>query len=249
MAEYEAGRATRFALVPWELLDDADVDAHSIAVYAALRRFADFSREPGDTVRGARVSDSKAAEVAGCSPRTFRDRRKQLRELGWIEWSGASGEANRYTVHGQLTPARAAGVGGDPGESCRGGRQELPGGSAPAADDRDVVTETQDREAIEAVFSHYTTRYAERYSEARADRLKLTACQRDQHIRARLREGYTTEELRTAIDGCFDDPWHAEREKDELEYIVRNQGLVERFLKAAAQHAANGGPPGEGARL
>lgn len=91
---------------------------------------------------------------------------------------------------------------------------------------------------VQLVWEHYVQRYAERYSEDRAARLKLDACGRRGKIKARLREGYGVEELLQAIDGCYGDEWHAERGKDELEYILRNQSKVEDFLD---RYERNGG--------
>lgn len=98
------------------------------------------------------------------------------------------------------------------------------------------------RDAVQVVWQHYLNRYAERYSESRADRLKLSAAGRDGHLRERLREGYTPEDLCRAIDGCFGDPWHRDRDKHELEYVVRDQSKVEDFLN---REERNGGPPEE----
>lgn len=120
---------------------------------------------------------------------------------------------------------------GTGGESEEGGKSSSPS-------DRQADLELED--AVDVVWSHYVSRYAERYSQARADRLKLTAAGRDGKIRGRLREDYTPDELCRAIDGCFDDQWHAERQKDDLEYILRNQSKVEDFLNRAER---NGGPP------
>lgn len=80
-SEYQSGRGPHFSMVPWELQDDPEVDAWMVAVYAAVRRFADFGSGTGSF-----VSDRRGAEVAGCSERTFRDRRDKLRQIGWIEW-------------------------------------------------------------------------------------------------------------------------------------------------------------------
>lgn len=87
------------------------------------------------------------------------------------------------------------------------------------------------------------SRYAQRYSPQRAERLKLTAAGRDGKIRGRLGEGYSEENLCTAIDGNFGDDWHRERDKHELEYVLRNQSKVEEFFNRADR---NGGPDRRG---
>ena len=114
---------THFVPVPWKLQDEAasdiEIDALCIAVYAAIKRFCDFGGETG-----AAVSDEKVAKLAGCSPRTLRNRRERLREAGWLDWQRKPGAVNRYTVRDQPrhdTPRIAAGAAEDRGESCRGG--------------------------------------------------------------------------------------------------------------------------------
>jgi len=100
----------------------------------------------------------------------------------------------------------------------------------------DVFSKNGTSPAVKEVWSHYQRRYAQRYSIDRAKRLKVDACGRLGHLRARLSENYSVEELKRAIDGCFVDPWHADRQKDDLAYIIRNQGQVETFLKKHDQH-------------
>lgn len=103
---------------------------------------------------------------------------------------------------------------------------------------------SEEERAVRVVWEHYLSRYADRYSEHRADRLKLDTCGREGHIRARLEEGYSPEELCRAIDGNFSDDWYRDRDKHELEFIVRNQSRVEEFLSKAGrseQTSARGG--------
>lgn len=88
---------------------------------------------------------------------------------------------------------------------------------------------------IKAVWNHYVSSYADRFSEGRANRLKLDSSGRLGKIKARLREGYTKHNLCRAIDGYFASEWHVERGKVELEYILRNQSTVEEGLTKADQ--------------
>lgn len=85
------------------------------------------------------------------------------------------------------------------------------------------------------VWDHYIGRYGERYESKRANRLKLQAAGRLGKIRARMREGYSVNELCTAIDGNFGDDWYRDHDQHELELILRNQSKVEDFLNRAAQ--------------
>lgn len=95
--------------------------------------------------------------------------------------------------------------------------------------------EVEKNGTIEAVWNHYISTYADRFSEGRAKRLKLDSAGRPGKIKARLREGYSQNDLCRAIDGYFESDWHVERGKVELEYILRNQSSVEEGLTKADQ--------------
>lgn len=47
--------------------------------------------------------------------------------------------------------------------------------------------------------------------------------------------GYSASDLREAIDGNADDPWHAEKGKHDLGYVLRDRGHID---DARAKHAA-----------
>ena len=78
---------------------------------------------------------------------------------------------------------------------------------------------------------------------------KLTP-KRRKHVEARLRDGYTVEQLVAAINGCRASPYHqGENETgtvyDDLELICRSGEKVEAFLARLKEHGGNGGekPP------
>lgn len=50
-------------------------------------------------------------------------------------------------------------------------------------------------------------------------------------VRARLADGFTVEQLKQAISGNKIDPWHAERGKHELAYVLRDAGKVSEFAE------------------
>lgn len=60
---------------------------------------------------------------------------------------------------------------------------------------------------------------------------KLTA-DRAQKVRARLKEGYTVEQIQCAILGCSKDAWHVEKGVNDLEYICRKGSNVERLMSS-----------------
>lgn len=95
-----------FVKIPMALLNAvadplSDLDAFAIAVWVALRSYADFGSEEGATVR-----DQVAAARAGCSVPTFKRRRKSLQQAGWVDWRSGkiTGRSNRYIVRD--TPRR-----------------------------------------------------------------------------------------------------------------------------------------------
>ena len=70
----EDGRRALFAVVPYTIMDDPEVDPLAGWLYAVLRRFADFNQETG-----ARVSHTRLAETAGMSRRSVRRKLAELR--------------------------------------------------------------------------------------------------------------------------------------------------------------------------
>jgi len=69
---------------------------------------------------------------------------------------------------------------------------------------------------------------------------------RKQKALARLREGYTVEQLKGAIDGCLLSPWHRGKNPsgvvyDDLELILRNGEKVDQFLQMKERTGGDGG--------
>lgn len=56
-------------------------------------------------------------------------------------------------------------------------------------------------------------------------------------VRKALALGYSAADLCEAVDGNAGDPWHVERKKHELAYVLRNNGKIDDF-RAKAQEAA-----------
>lgn len=65
----------------------------------------------------------------------------------------------------------------------------------------------------------------------------LLDSKRQSKIKARLKEKFTVEKLKTAIDGVKNSPWHIENKQDELCIILRDAPQVEKFLGLATQPA------------
>jgi uncharacterized protein YdaU (DUF1376 family) len=90
------------------------------------------------------------------------------------------------------------------------------------------VKEETSSEQVDSVIAHYRT-YHPRSKPGKVERDK---------IRARLKEGITTEDLCRAIDGCHVSPYHCGQNEmgtkyQGLELIVRDSAHVNRFIEIA----------------
>lgn len=89
-----------------------------------------------------------------------------------------------------------------------------------------------DAESVAAVFAHW--RDIMGHSRARMD------LKRAQAIRDRLRDGYTVEDLQTAIEGCAASAWHmGENDRqtryDSISLILRDADHVDKFISMGEQ--------------
>ena len=124
--------------------------------------------------------------------------------------------------------------------SSGGGEREQPIGALRAPHPRSPEPERgkeQHADEIRAVFAHY------RKYHPRSNPAPRSTQKEWQRIAARLREGFTLEDLCTAIDGCHKDPWHLgenDRAKPflKLELIVRDSDHVNQFLEIAGRPVA-----------
>jgi hypothetical protein len=90
-------------------------------------------------------------------------------------------------------------------------------------------TNTQTVEAVRLVFEHWTV-------VMNKPKAKLTG-DRERRIKARIREGYTVDDLKAAVDGCKASDFHQGRDPksdgkvwDDLELICRDGKHVEQFM-------------------
>ena len=90
--------------------------------------------------------------------------------------------------------------------------------------------EEEYRGEVAEVFGHWVDKRKEVLQNTR--RPTLTA-KRRKKIVARLREGWTVDELKRAIDGCLASEFHVEGGWTDLELILRNDGKVEQFIHRA----------------
>lgn len=87
---------------------------------------------------------------------------------------------------------------------------------------------------VRTVFDHYRTHHprAHRKPNSKSKEWKL--------IKARLAEGFSSEELCLAVDGCHKSAWHMgenerQRKYDSLELIVRDGSHVQQFIELYEQ--------------
>lgn len=77
-------------------------------------------------------------------------------------------------------------------------------------------------EDIRAIFDHW------RQAFGLNGRSRLTP-ERRRKIRARLRQGYSADRLKRAVEGCAGSKWHVEQGHTDLAWILHNGSRVERF--------------------
>lgn len=75
--------------------------------------------------------------------------------------------------------------------------------------------------AVEQVADHYLGHFPKRKAQAKNCRAK---------IKARLKEGYTADQLCQAIDNMVENPYNAENGYTNLDLVVRNAAQVDKYL-------------------
>jgi hypothetical protein len=116
------------------------------------------------------------------------------------------------------------------------GIAKVPSGIAPTpapdpAPDPAPIPKKEDpwKEQVEQVAAHFAKVHPTLYRQAKNTKARKI-------IRARLADDdYTTGQLCEAIDANARDPWHAERGKFDLDYVLRDAAHVDRFLTLAAK--------------
>ncbi len=191
-------------------------------------------RKPHDTTSLARISRLPAAVFAEAIPR--------LLAIGWLE-----SEVVRESEVTQIPQEGAMTTAGPPQE---GAASRAPA-HAPATQQDSTGEDSTEQDKTQhdmaaapvvavsnqvgQIVSHYQTFHPK----AKADE-KLRS-----KIAGRLRDGFTVEDLKTAIDGCHRSPFHCgenddHRKYQSLELIVRDADKVSQFIELS--HADRAGP-------
>jgi len=217
---YQRGRQAPFVQVPFDLIDDPNVDALSLAIYVILKRFADIGSE-----EGSRVSDARAAKLGQVSTRTLIRRRQQLRDSGWLEWEGKDGRTNRYLVHA-TTPGPVT-------ESHTPSDSES---HPPVTESHTTKIQKTKKQKPKEKKGEFASELAEIFDywieKRRSVGLKKAqqTKKRVSKVMARLRDGFTVDDIKQAIDGCFSSEYHRENGYLDMELICRDEGKVEMFM-------------------
>ncbi len=156
---------------------------------------------------GARVEGGGGDSASTPAPRRARPARAALATIPGLELDFDAEVASAMTISGTPGPVDGA-------------------IAIPIPDQVPLVRRNDDREVVIDVFAYWarvTDRLGSKLTEDRVTK-----------IRARLREGYTAEDLKAAIAGCAADAFYAgENDRktryDTLEVILRNGSNVERF--------------------
>lgn len=149
---------------------------------------------------------------------------RELVRLAALAFAGTMGraallEALRALVEPGPAPLRLVSPPGPPG-----GAEEPRGAVEPEK------SAAAWRPAVEAVFDHW--RKATGHERARASPERVTK------IRARLRDGFTVEQLLSAVNGCAASEFHSTNGHNDLTLICRDASHVEKFLQVAEEKGA-----------
>ena len=231
MAEYAIGRRAPFVLVPRSLIEDPDIDPHTLATYIALVYHADFGKSTG-----AYPSDETAANLVGMCRRTFIDRRHRLKETGWLEWlSGrVEGVTNKYIVH----------------QDDKQGVQEV---RTPCAGETDPpvqemhTTKSQftkepiPKEVLALIWSFWEDRRALALRLNGKRRPMVRSKKRIEAVKRIWKLGYTESDFKQAIRGCTSSEFHINNKHLDIELICRDQDHFERFMSCTSDREQTNG--------
>lgn len=94
--------------------------------------------------------------------------------------------------------------------------------------DTEAEAETKDnnKKAITVVLEHYTATHPRR---------KVGDLKQERVVAKALKFGFTVEDLKQAITGNANDPWHREKGKHELSYVLRDADHINTFLEKSQQ--------------
>lgn len=238
---------TPFAMVPEELIYDVDVQHGAVRLWAALQRHANRKGEAWPSLR-------TLATKLGVNRTTVMRWRDHLDDLGWLKYAhdldadgNPIGRVRVWLFWTRVDPATGVPVHQRTGGSHERNTQshERNGGVAPAQ--RHLI-ESQEREPpnertpsarvaratdADRVWAHWLD-VATRSGALRAvGRYTFTPGRREA-VMARLRQGYTADQLCTVVDAAFRSEHHRSKARYlDLSSICGNAKKVDGHLAAA----------------
>jgi len=94
----------------------------------------------------------------------------------------------------------------------------------------ELKTQTQNAPSVLAVFDHWRSYHPRACPKPNRKQRDWTL------IAARMREGYSVDDLRRAIDGIHVDPWADRANHLALKYVVKDSDSVDKFREFADKH-------------
>lgn len=171
------------------------------------------------------LTELRSSGVYDCTEHGVIYCRRMVREAGKAEKCSEAGKRG----------------GGNPAlkqETFIGLPKGVPKGSSKGTSDSDfdfseTGSERNQSKDIEEVFAHYKTYHP------RAHKNPQAAVKEWNLVKARLKEGYSVQDLKDAIDGCHRSPFHMGENEgnvkyDSLELICRNSSKVSTFIELSA---------------
>lgn len=224
---------------------------YAVATYVALLELANQDR--ADRVA---ITLASLTEMVGAGRTTVREALTRLVAAGVVEvreqMHGRGQLAHEYVVCDPTaesdTPAQSADDPPPPIEHPADARPSQPSAAqaviqtAEKKEKKNVPgegiqrrVEVEQRSVVIDLFEHWQLRCSKPSSKPTRERLEK--------VKARLNEGYTVEQIRTAIDGAACGAFVNDSGKrfDDLELICRTGSKLESFIDRAASPIANGG--------
>ena len=216
-----------------ELLDHKNGSAH-FGAWVAIVQVASRCRPRGTLLRdGQKPHDERSiARITRIPEPVLHEAISRLIDVGWLE--RITIQDKHVTEIPQDGAAQPQGSAAAPQEIVieRTEQKEGKGTEGNGTEGKTQIPASGD--AVRDVFQHYRVYHPRAHPSPRSDSPEW------RKIVARLREGYSVDDLKLAIDGCHKSPFHCgENERNRvyqsLELIVRDASKVNQFVELACR--------------
>ena len=215
-----------FTAVPNVVLTDAGLSAQARLTYALLRFYAwqDEACWPGQ---------DRMASMIGCSDRSIRRHIEELALSGLVRVERRGfGRTNRYVLtRADRTPVSAL------DRTPVSALDRTPVSGLIEEDSVEENTVKNRGENVRVIFDHWREKLI--HPNAKLDRSRRSK------IEARLKDGYTVDDIKRAIDGCAASAWHmglnpSNKKFDDIALICRDATKLEGFMAEVSGGVAAG---------